>query len=181
MKKMFLFLLLFTICEAAPFKSCPKELRPVVEKLLRLPEVRALVEQIGPVSITTTNSGDFNAYWDGRRRCIIINKPRRSQESLARSLLMEMHNASTNAQMHYLAVQARRGNLSKSEYVEGIERIEHQNLLRTIQLLYKAQAIGLLSNSMEWSCPRDFAIYYRQQRQAGHSQFIAKNFDLITG
>jgi hypothetical protein len=150
MKRWLLCIPLF--CFAASVKTA-------VDTILQLPEGRVLYEHVQPVSIVANNrsASGFGALWDGGRRMITINNPEsRSLGSLIRSILMELHNASTNEEFRRLARQASRRQISRWQYVEGVERMEHRNALKTIDLLDKGRACGLFPQDARWYMPASF-------------------------
>ncbi len=171
---------------SSPFISAPGHLQPLIQTLLSLPETHPLIHSVqkeGFLTLKTLPLGSqtSNAYWEGGTRTIVLNaSKRRTEGSLLRSILFEMHNASKNQEFLYYDHLATQGLISKKAYVETIERIEHLNALNTCDLIEKGIQKGVFPFDSRWPIPRHFAEHFKQQQQTGHSAHIAAVYDQLT-
>lgn len=165
------------------FNSYPLQLKPVVKTMERLPEVQALLElvqQSGMVKIEVISGqhGDFDAFWSGPQRTILINPQRNSSDgTLICSILFELHNALANPKLKHLTHLATMGAISKQDYVEKVERIEHQNALHTCQIIEKGIKQGIFPTSTRWTIYEDFSAHFKIQQTYGHSAWLAERYD----
>ena len=185
MKLLILFILSFNLCYSAQFSSSPKCLQKASEVALHLPETERLLEHIlqeGPVRLDTKNAlQDFQASWNCTSRTIKINLARhRELGSIISSIVFEMHNAKTDKHIEYLMQLVERGMISQDEFIESMERIEHQNALQASFLLTKGIRQGIYPKSAAWSQPVDFKRYFQIQKQAGHAGYYAKVFSKLS-
>ena len=93
--------------------------------------------------------------------------------------MFELIKASTEDKMESHSHMANQGALSRAEYVEGIERIEHQNTLKACQLLDLGIQKRLFPKDAAARCDATFDEYFKRQKETGHSNFIAKDFNRI--
>lgn len=165
------------------FSQVPSQLKPLVTKLLKLPEARALLAQVsreGPVGIVMQNdpTGRFDAMWEGESRLIKVNPYRHPNEgSWICSILFELHNASTNQHMLSLFRSAEDNQFSKEIWVGQMERMEHTNALNTCRLLEKGIAQGIYPPEAHWTIFNSFDDYYKLQQITGHSHWLANMYD----
>lgn len=167
----------------ASFQNVPSQLQPIVNQLLKLPEARQLLAQVsqeGPVGIAIDNhaSGEFDALWDGIQRVIRLNSNRHpTQGSWICSILFELHNASTNQHMGSLFEAAEANRMTKEQWVQAMERMEHRNARNTCDLLEKGIAQGIYPAEARWDIFYSFDDHYKLQQLSGHSQWLARNYD----
>lgn len=181
-----LFTFLYSInLSAATFASYPSQVAPVVQQIQQMPEVRNLLEQVsrlegGPVRIVLENTDGLEALWDGENRVIRINHYHSLQhDRLISSLIFELHNASTNHTFMHLVDLAMKGRIGKDQWVEQVERMEHQNALKTSDIISKGIASGIFPASAKWVTYYEFDDYYKLQQIAGHSGWLANAYDTL--
>lgn len=154
-------------------------------RIYNLPEGRALIEEVeskGPISLyfapfPTTNS----ALWNGSDRAIVINSNRqRSFGQLIRSVFFELHNAAADHRFCWIDECAKQGLLHKQSYIEAVERLEHQNALKTAAAIEKGIALGLFPADAKLPVLSNFNQHYNIQKQCGHSSQIAAVWDILT-
>lgn len=167
----------------ATFNHVPQQLQPIVAKMLKLPEAQDLlnrVNQQGSVTIIIDNqsSGEFDALWDGGERIIRLNSYRHSTEgSWICSILFELHNASTNQHMSNLYQAAAQNRMTKEQWVEQMERMEHSNARKTCELIEKGIAQGIYPQETRWSIFYSFDDHYKLQQITGHSTWLANSYE----
>lgn len=167
------------------FSSCPQSAKKAVEAIEKLPEASAMIDEAqkeGAIRIEYLyqDSLDFEAYWDSGKRTIFINGNRNKDlGEIICSILFELHNATTNKTIYTLLKKAQIGEITKDQYVENIERMEHQNAVNTVRLIEKGIASGLFPPTSRWNIYENFDDHYMIQQLYGHSQFIAANFDKV--
>lgn len=167
------------------FQNIPKQLKTTVTKLLELPEARELLAQVnqeGPVSVVMQNdpSGQFDAFWDGNQRRILVNPHRHQTEgSWICSILFELHNASTNQYMRVLFESAKSNRISKDEWVKQMEKMEHTNALKTCALLDKGISQGIYPANSHWNIFYTFDDHYKLQQVTGHSDWLVNKYESI--
>jgi hypothetical protein len=182
MKHLFIFLLLFSSLYALP--TCSPELRPALNAIHAFPEGKRLIEEVekeGAVHIYQAPfNGESRAMWNSVDRSIVINSNcSPSYGSVIRSIVFEHYNAKKNREFLHIDWLARTRQITKSEYVESIERLEHQNALAVCDLLERGFKQGYFPYTSRWWMPRDFDHYYSTQKSCGHSDVIAAYYDSI--
>lgn len=154
-----------------------------VSAILSLPEAHELLTSIqrdGRISIRLSRNmpDGCEALWCDDERLIAVNDTTcRSRGVRIRSILFELHNASAKAQFGSLDRLAMTGKIAKEAYVEGIERIEHNHVLRTCKLIELGIQRGIFPIDTRWMVMRDFASHYLMQQLTGHSEHVAKNYN----
>src|SRR5262245_21070052 len=119
-KKLIIYILLgisFLIAlnvHAHPAEHASQEVKEAVSLMLKLPQAQALlneVEREGAIQITQVWDGEFDAYWDTSKRTIVVNlrKQSRSQASLVRSIILELHNAKADRRLNQIMDLASQG------------------------------------------------------------------------
>lgn len=189
------FLMLSALAEGATKFGSPnkrhelyyeKQLAPVICSMMKHPEVRQLVKRAladGSIKVEVANRHNtgFGALWDCTDRLISVNgQQTHSKGALICSIIFELHNAATNTQLKALAKLAIRGQISKDQYVEGVERIEHYNALSTVSILNKGIQMGIFPQNCRWDIRPNFDEHYQIQQLTNHSQWIARNYDSLT-
>lgn len=167
------------------FNDYPQECEKAILKLQQMHEVKAMLARInqeGGVSIALHHdeNSQFDAFWDGEKRVILVN-PKRNQDVGAAicSILFELHNAKTNKKFLSLVKKARQSQISKDDYVENVEKMEFQNALDTHKLLEKGIAKGVFPSSASWKVYHQFEDYYKAQQLMGHSEWLANSYDAL--
>jgi hypothetical protein len=185
MKKFIILILLFNVCYSANFKSCPKELAKASQTVLQLPEANRLLDQVqqegGIHLVYDRSSKPYNACWMSPTRTIhVIGKEHRTFASYISSILFEMHNAKQDKKLEYLFQLAERGWITKSEYIESMERIEHQNALETMALIKKGMQLGVYPKDSFWEVPVSFKEHFAIQIEMGHSALHGQTYDALS-
>lgn len=165
--------------------QCAAQLKGCLNKIQQLPEARQLITDIqkeGPIKITVNDnhylSKQFGAFWDPCNRVITVNySSHRSEGSLIGSIIFELHNASVNSKLIRLDNLAASGKIDREAYVEGVERLEYQNSLNASALTKKGIQKGIFPKSAYLPTYSTFEEHFRIQKEAGHSAFIAKNYN----
>ena len=183
MKKIaLLFLLLQGCLFAAP--NISSDLKEVLNVVYSCPESKKLLEEVekeGQISIYSAPfNSNSNAKWLPDERSIILNAAkRRSFGEKVRSIVFELHNASTTKHFDELDWRAAKRQISKQDYVVTVERMEHKNALQTKQIIQKAIQAGLFPRDSFWNIPDDFNTHYQVQYSSGHSQAIGALYDQL--
>lgn len=116
--------------------------------------------------------------WVPCDRTIVINANlQRPFGEIIRSIFFELHNASTTSEFIQLDTLAQARKLSKHEYVESVERLEHKNAYSCACLVDKAVRLGYFPREAEWYIPANFQLHFQVQQESGHSQNIASTYD----
>lgn len=181
--------ILFTLCciwgTLAAQPSYTPEVAKPLSYLYQIDEFRQLmaeVENEGAISIRTADFGMkiSGAMWVSNKRAIYLNSASHlSLGNMIRSILFELHNAKTEKWFLYYDKMACEGRISKNEYIETIERLEYENVVRTVYILNKGIRMGLLPREAHWEVARTFQEHLHMQRHCGHSGLIGQTFDLI--
>jgi hypothetical protein len=185
MKTLFLSCLLFLSGALFAYPSHSPELASPVKKLYQLEETRQLINQVeatGPLTIKAAplGRGATTAAWYPDQRLICINvSEKRSEASLLRSLVFELHNALNQKQFDYYDQLAMQHKISKSQYVESVERLEYQSALQTDKLLKIGAKKGVFPKGSHWPVAPTFAEQFQIQQEAGHSQFIGELYESL--
>lgn len=151
--------------------------------LQKLPDYHRLVQEVereGAIKIemVSLNNESFDAFWDSTDRVIRINKLKNENFNvLICSILFELHNAKSDRRFMHFYNMAIRGEISKEEYVENVERMEHANALKCSLLLEKGISLGIFSSEVRWPIYRNFDDYYKVQQIHEHSHWLAKSYD----
>lgn len=162
-----------------------RSLQSLLDKIKALPQVEQLIAQAteeGAVSIKVDGnySSQFEGYWSSSDRTIILAAKHNTTEGKQIcTLLFELHNAARNKDFRELDRQALAGEISKGEYVEGVEYIEYENAVAVSALLDQGIEQGLFPADSAWHPHRTFEQHFNLQRSSGHSDWIAKNYDLL--
>jgi hypothetical protein len=181
----YLVIILLFLGSLNAYPSCAPELQTALSALYAYPESRkviAAVEQSGPITIFRAPfESNSSAMWNGYQRAIILNA-RFSNfygESI-RSICFEMFNAIAEKEFVRLDNLARRRQISKKDYVLGIEKLEHQNALAVCALIERGIQKGYFPPSSRWYMPQDFDRYFEIQQRCGHSGAIAAVYDRLS-
>lgn len=165
--------------------SCAPPLQNCLQKILEIPEARALIATIqkeGAIKIVAKEnavSKQFGAFWDPDHRIICIDlSPHRSQGSVIGSLLFELHNASSNSKINYLDGLAHQRKIDMKSYVEAMEYIEYLNSLNTSRMAAKGIDMGVLPVDAQLPTYSSFKEHLKAQKESGHSVCFERNYRL---
>ena len=168
--------------------SCAPELRSCLESIQQLPEARALlaaIQQEGNIQIAVNKNqlpATFGAFWDMDRRVIFVTlSSARTKGSLIASILFELHNALANSKLNELDRLAMERKINRQTYMEAVERVEYQNSLKASALSRQGIQRGIFPETAFLPTYSTFEEYYRIQQSAGHSFWIGRTYDQLTG
>ncbi len=185
MKRLFLIVILFfsTTWAAVSQVECSPTLKGIYEIVLEVPEVESLVDRIlqkGPLQIEMHShlSNKFEGYWDGENRTIYITKTD-SKAAKISTLIFEMHNAAYDDELEKLDSLAKRGEISRPDYIRSVEYWEYQNAKKCAAILDKGIALGLFPKESHWKLSDTFEEHFRIQKKAGHSRHIGRMYDQL--
>lgn len=154
--------------------------KTVISKLNHVPESRQVIQRViqeGPITVDLVSGMSFGAMWENGDRKISINaRDQRDQGLLLRHILFELHNALCDSEYEELYTMALNREISCDAYVETVEKIEYENMIKTVSILEKGIALGLFPSSARWEIIYDFATHYKIQQLTGHSLSIAQEF-----
>lgn len=184
-----------TLCAARPHRAYSIEsslearhpnVRAVILQLKRMPESNEVIRQalgMGSITVEMSSKGmPFNAMWENYERRIVVDKrASKDQGSLLCHLLFELTNAVAEPRYQELCELAIDGLIDCDSYVEAVERIEYENMVRTVAIIEKGISSGIFPSTAGWEVIHDFDIHYKIQQLAGHSLLIAKEYQEITG
>ncbi len=166
--------------------SCAKELQSCWRKLLKIPEIKALIVRVqkeGSFRIVANRhplSEQFGAFWDLDQRVICVNVRNSSEGERIGSILFELHNAAVTSQYQALDERAGQGKIDRESYIQAFEYLEYQNSLKASKLAIKGISLGIFPRDAFLPTYRTFAEHYRVQRMGGHSNFIGRNYDQLS-
>jgi len=166
----------------------PKSLEAAVEVLNRDPELSQLIGQVlqeGSIDLQTEEM-EVEACWrGGNDRVIVLNQKSMGDSieavaSQVANMVFELLNASSESCFHQLRQKATQGLINKEEYVVQIEKLEHATSLKTTTIVRRLIAEGKIAPiKVTSNYPKDFDLYFQVQQMNGHSQAIAKTYDLL--
>ncbi len=156
-------------------------LKKTICKLKELPESNCLIEEAlkgGSIDVSLANQGmPFSAMWNsGERKIVVDAKTGDDQGEVLVNLLFELTNAVSEPEYQALYKAAQNGRINCDEYVETVERIEHDNMIDTVNILTKGVHAGIFPKSAQWSIIYNFSTHYKIQQLTGHSLFIVKEY-----
>ena len=134
-------LVLFTLALTplyAGFISTPSELKQAVDSIESLDEGRQfldLCQKSGQIDLKFKALGQnqSTACWIGHERVIILNASREFTEGKKiNSILFELNNSLTHNEFVNLNKLAYQNRISKNEFVESVERLEYNNVIKII-------------------------------------------------
>jgi hypothetical protein len=196
MKKQMLlnFFILAIFSTLSLFSATPRENRLNVDSKLvqyvntiqTLQEGNKLISNIlveGPLSIKVAQNDvarTFKACWDQDNRiiyiCLATNPPR---GEIIASILFELHNASVTSKMDNLDQMAQFGKITKQDYVRSFEYLEYLNSINTANLAKIGIEKGIFPKNALLSTYKDFDEHFYYQRISGHSDVIARNYEIL--
>ena len=186
LKKSYLvFLFLFAVQSLFARIDCEPQLKPALETIQKLPEAQELINNIlkeGSIRIIVNRqlSAPFGAFWGSEDRTICVNcAGRHDLGEIIGSIIFEMHNAAIDKDLNRLDSQAYQGKINRNNYVRSIEYLEYCNSLKASALVTKGIERGIYPRSAYLPTYESFDIHYRVQQEAGHSAWIARNYDDI--
>ncbi len=122
------------------------------------------------------------------RNKIIINKESFSKLSgdlyaQVFSIIFERFNISCKKEYLEIVLEAKHSDIDKETFVERIEKLEHTNYIAAREVLIMGVQRGVLRSSIHNSSKifADFTTHYKYQQLMKHSQFIANQYNRITG
>ena len=156
-------------------------LKTVISKLEEVSESQHLINEAlqgGPINVDLSFKGmPFEAMWESSTRKIVIDgRANTDQGKLLCHLLFELHNAVSESKYQELYERALNDMIDCDSYVEAVEKIEHENMIKTVAILEKGISNGVFPLSGRWEIIYDFPIHYKIQQLTGHSLFIAKEY-----
>ena len=166
-------------------KGTDGEANKIIEALSRYPRGLELIDQAtkeGPITfkVNRDQSMSFGAMWQCGPRLITIEGRKNSSLGLKlRHLIFELHNAVTTKEDSVYCERAANGQISVDQFVMEVERIEHQNVLRTAKIINQGIKEGYLPKDTRWDIVHDFKVHYQIQQLTGHSDAIAEEFRRI--
>lgn len=178
-------LLLLTFHVEAGLKNYPKELSATIQKLERLPEARALIDEVqekGPITIVYLDmpGQSLEGFWDATGRKIEVNRSAQQSEGrLISTILFELHNAQTSQRLIQITNMAKHNQISKEEFVSSVEKMEHRNALSTSHLLEKGISMGIFPKDASWPIYHQFEDHYKLQQVMSHSKWLADHYDRV--
>lgn len=175
----------YSVYPSTSVPKCSPQLQKHLHAILKIPEAKKLVEGIqseGPIQIVaerTKLSRQFGAFWDPDRRLIVIDtSSNQSDGSIIGSILFELHNASVNAKINQLNQLASNGGTNKSDYIRSMEYLEYVNSLNASKISAKGIQMGIFPRDAYLSTYSSFSEHFKAQRESGHSDAFAHNFDV---
>lgn len=156
-------------------------LNKIISQLKKLPESNKLIQEAlrgGSIDVSFANQGmPFSAMWNsGERKIVVDAKPGDGQGEILVNLLFELTNAVSEPEYQALYRTAQNGRISCDDYVEAVERIEHNNMIDTVKILKKGVLAGIFPKSAQWRIIYNFSIHYKIQQLTGHSFFIVREY-----
>lgn len=185
MKKYFTALFLLVVGSLNAYPRCSPDMERAVRAVYHFPEGRKLLAEVeadGPIQIYRAPfNSNSHAMWVATDRAIVINaNSHRSFGEVVRSIFFELHNALTNEQFAALDMRVRQKQIAKSDYVEAVERLEHQNAYNTSRAIDHAIRHGFFPQDSWWPIPADFHAHFQVQIESGHSAKIASSYDSMS-
>lgn len=167
--------------------NCSPRLKPIMEKIQRLPEARALIERVqreGGVAFRINEemsySQDFGAFWDLDRRTVNVSYNfHRSEADVIGSIIFELHNALATERLDRVFNLAMKRAITREQYVEQIERIEYENSHLASALVAKGIRAGIYPPEAHLNTYSSFEEHFHFQKVGGHSQAIAQSYDYL--
>lgn len=165
-----------------PQVQCTKELLPILNTLLQLPEFNLLIDDVlkdGPITIQHNDSlsNKFTGYWDPYHRKILISKKSNLDKvDKTTTLLFEMHNASRSEDFKKIDYLAYKRKISKEQYIRQSEFIEYENCLSTSYLIKKGIQQGIFPKNSEWLVHDNFEDHYDWMKRSGHSTWYSNTY-----
>lgn len=167
------------------YPSHSPELSDPMHRICHYKESRDLLTQVeseGEITIKTAKLGRNASYamWMPGERVIYLNTSiQRTEGSLIRSIVFELHNALTNKEFYHYDQLVYQGKISREKYIEAIEKIEYDNARKTVALLQKGVRNGAFPVETYWNLPSTFAEHLHIQHQTGHATAIGYVYDSL--
>jgi len=173
------YLAIFIILLLIPISA---EAKKTVTLFYHFPEAKSLAYEActicGPIYVDyKILPNQFDALWDAQTHTITINaNAQPSEGSRICSLMFELHNAKSTPKLQAVNDLAYARQINQRQYVEMIERIEHQNALSTSRFLQQAIALGHYPQEAAWPIEPNFNKHFAIQRKMGHSAWLARQY-----
>ena len=192
MKKKICFLFVF-ICFGSflsaasdAFRSYPREVAPLLERIEKLPEVRSLLSRIakeGPIAVRWTEPhAGFSACWNSSDRIIFLNAAKRNTlGSLITSLVFELHNAEADRKFNALYDAALYGRMDEKSFVREMEYVEWLNCNKSDRILFKGIEEGYFPRDTRTYGWPHFDSYFAAQQRSGHSASYVRAYRNMRG
>jgi hypothetical protein len=184
MNKLFITLCLMSSALFAYPNHSP-ELASPLKVLYKLEEAKSLLEAVeaeGSFTMKTARLGMHasNAAWYPDMRTICVNvSNKRSQGSMIRSLIFELHNALNQKKFDQMDRLATQGKISKQNYILEIEQLEYENALQTVKVLNAGIKKGIFPKDAFWPIASSFQEHMQIQLEAGHAQNVGALYDQL--
>lgn len=183
------------LCAARSNRLCYNEsalrskhanVREVITRLRQVPESNEVITEAlreGPITVEISNGRmPFNAMWQNAPRKIVVAKhAAREKGSLLSHVLFELMNAASEEKYQRLCELAIDGLIDCDSYVEAVERIEYENMLKADAIVGKGISLGIFPPAVRWGMIDGFDTHYKIQQLAGHSTSIAEEYQQMTG
>ncbi|MDP1834943.1 MAG: hypothetical protein Q8K75_03345 [Chlamydiales bacterium] len=164
---------------------CPPRLEKSLKTIEQLTEAREFINEIkkqGPIKFSADAEGparEFGACWDCDRRIIFVNPDfHESTGAMIGSILFELQNAYVSAKYDHLDHLAATGQINRSNYVREAERVEYHNSINAAAMAQKGIDCGLFPKDARLPTYPNFEKHFQMQQWAGHSEQVARNYDL---
>lgn len=162
-------------------KGADSESKALVEDISRFPKAMDLIHQATKegmitVKICKNRHMPFEAMWESNTREITLDGNNMNRGCLIRHVIFELQNAVSAREDALLLQMARLGNISCDHYVQGVEKIEHQNVLKTARLIEEGIIAGKFPRDAHWEVVHDFDLHYKIQQLTGHSDTIVEEY-----
>lgn len=154
-----------------------QELKSIIKSIDSYPPTHKLLEavmsKVTPLCVVIGQT-PFLASWTPETNTITLDKKLSGPDQQITFLLFELLNALSEEEFEKL----RKVDINKSSYVEGVEKLEHDNLLKLDELLNAAIADGLITKKVI-RVIKDFPAFYRHQQLTGHAKKIGERYDRL--
>ncbi len=179
LKSILLPILILPFILSAEFTNYSPQLSRAIHAVNQMDEVNEILQEvehrIGPIQVELKpHRSKFNALWNPGLRAIQLNQnAQRSLSDNIISIVFELHNAKVTAQMDEVTQLARAGLISRLEYMETMERLEHINALSTKSIIQKGVARGIFPRNTYWNIPESFDVHFNLQKSSGHTAWFS--------
>lgn len=183
MKKVFLSIFLYSFYSLSAIDYSP-ELNEAMDCIYLLPEAVKLIDEVeslgGPIHVVYTHEmgAPFEGMWQSHLRRISVNawmKPSLGRQ--IQTILFELTNAEADAAHRELSRKSLERTISRQDYIQGVEWIEHQNALKTKKLIIEGIEQGIFPKDAFWHVPEDFNQHLAMQQASHHSEWLGKQWD----
>jgi hypothetical protein len=152
--------------------ECAHQLQKWLNAIQKIPGANDLLAGIrseGPIRIRINNtdlSHQFGAYWDPDERTICVAVSQGVTDgSIIGSILFELHNAQVNSKLDQLSRLAIRGEISKDQYIESMERLEYINSINASKMAKTGIEMGVLPADAHLPTYSNFKEHFKMQKK----------------